>query len=95
MAWLLVALFAVSVLYAGWRGAPVAAIAAAALVIAWLAAAVLVAIDYRDVDGFMDCWPRCTAWQDGVGFVVFAGPVMLVILLLGSLAGWLARRGRR
>jgi len=56
---------------------------------------VLVAIDYRDVDGFMDCWPRCTAWQDGVGFVVFAGPVMLVILLLGSLAGWLARRGRR
>ncbi len=49
MAWWLVALLAAGVLVAGWKGAPLAILAAAAL----------------------------------------------VVLVLGSLAGWLARRGRR
>lgn len=95
MAWLLVALFAVAVLYAGWRGAPVAVLAAAALVAAWLTAAVLVASDYRDADGFMDCWPRCTAWQDAIGFAVFAGPALFVVLLAGGLLGYVTRRVNR
>jgi hypothetical protein len=95
MTWLLVALLAVAAVGAGWRGAPVAAVAAATLAAAWLAAAVLFAGDYRDADGFMDCWPSCTAVQDTVGFAIFVLPAMFVLVLLGSLAGWMARRGRR
>lgn len=95
MAWLLVALLSAGVLVAGWKGAPVALLAVVALDIAWLTAAVLFAIDYRDADGFMDCWPNCTGWQDAVGFVAFFAPALLVVLLLGSLAGWLSRRAGR
>ena len=65
---------------------------AAAIVLGWTATAVLVASDYRDVGGFFDCGTHCTTLQDVVAFVAFAGPVVLVVLLLGSLAGYMTRR---
>jgi hypothetical protein len=40
----------------------------------------------------MDCRPSCTAWQEVVGFVFFACPVFLVVLLVGSMAAWIKRR---
>lgn len=65
---------------------------AAAIVLGWMATAALVASDYRDVQGFFDCGIHCSTLQDVVGFVAFAGPAALVVLLLGSLVGYLTRR---
>jgi hypothetical protein len=92
MAWLLIALLAAAALLAGWKGGRVVISVAAAIALGWAATAVLVASDYRDVQGFFDCGIHCTTLQDAVGFVAFAGPAALVVLLLGSLAGYLTRR---
>ena len=94
MAWLLIALLAAAALLAGWKGGRVAMAVAAAIALVWTATAVLVASDYRDVEGFFDCGVHCTTLQDVVGFVAFAGPAAIVVLLLGSLAGYLTRRIR-
>ena len=80
---------------AGWRGGPVAVVTRAALDLGWVAAAVVTVAVPRNSGGFMDCWPRCTAWQDTVGFVVFVVPALFVLLLLASLAGYAPRRVRR
>jgi len=95
VAWLLVALLAVGAVVAGWMAGRVAALVAAALVLTWTTTAVLVATGQDDVEGFFDCGIGCTATQEVVAFVFFYAPVMLVLLLLGSLAGRLARRGTR
>jgi hypothetical protein len=92
MAWLLIALLAAASLFAGWKGGGLAITVAAAIVVGWTATAGLVASDYRDVEGFFDCGIHCTTAQDVVGFVAFVGPVVLVVLLLGSLAGYMTRR---
>jgi hypothetical protein len=92
MAWLLVVALAVVALIAGWSGVRATVVAGAVLAAVWIAAFVLIATDVRDVDGFMDCWPGCTILQEVVGFAFFASPAMLVVLLVGSLAGWLKRR---
>jgi len=94
MAWALVALLGVAAVLAGWRGSPAAIVAGAALVLGWMAAAFITAADIRAASGFMDCWPRCTVWQDAVGFVVFVFPAAFVLLLLASLAGYMTRRVR-
>lgn len=93
MAWLLIALLAAAALLAGWKGGRVAMAVAAAIALGWMTTAVLVAGD-RDADGYFDCGIHCTTLQDVVGFVAFAGPAALVVLLLGSLAGYLTRRTR-
>jgi hypothetical protein len=92
MAWLLIALLAAAALLAGWKGGRVAMAVAAAIVVGWMATAVLVASDYLDVQGFFDCGIHCSTLQDAVGFVAFVGPAALVVLLLGSLGGYLTRR---
>ncbi len=92
MAWLLIALLAGAALLAGWKGGRVAMALAAAIVIGWTATAILVASAHRDAEGFFDCGIHCTTLQVVVGFVAFAGPAALVVLLLGSLAGYLTRR---
>jgi hypothetical protein len=92
MAWLLIALLAAAALFVGWKGGRAAMAVATAIVLGWTATAALVASDYRDADGFFDCGIHCTTLQDLVGFVAFVAPVILVILLLGSLASYVTRR---
>jgi hypothetical protein len=94
MAWLPMAPLAAAALLAGWKGGRVAMLVAAAIALGWLATAAVVARDPRDGAGFFDCGVDCTTSQDIVAFVAFAGPVVLVLLLLGTLAGYLARRSR-
>lgn len=94
MAWALVAALAVGALIAGWSGVRGTVVVGIGLAVVWVATFVLIATDVRDVDGFMDCWPGCTVLQEAVEFALFASPVMLVVLLVGSLAGWLKRRVR-
>ena len=88
---MLLALAALAAVLAGWSGRLAFVLAIALLVLAWLTAAVLFGADYRDADGFMDCWPGCTLWQDTVGIVIFVSPVLFVCVMVGRLAAWLIR----
>jgi hypothetical protein len=57
----------------------------------WLTDLALVAHDYRDMDGFIDCWPSCTVEQQFAGGVLFYTPLLMAVFLAGSLLV-LARR---
>lgn len=85
---------ALAALLAGWREPRSAILFGGALIVTWTVAAILIATDVRDADGFMDCWTDCTILQDGVEFALFVSPVMLVVVLIGRLAAWLTRRVR-
>jgi len=95
MAWFLVAVLTLSAVVASWKGTRIAIPVAAVLVAAWAAAAIAIGTDYRDADGFMDCWPGCTALQNVAGFVFFVSPAMLVVLSASRLAAWLTNRNKR
>jgi hypothetical protein len=60
----------------------------------WLLAVLAVRADYQDADGFIDCWPSCTAVHNAVGATLFYGPVAAVLVLIAS-AALHARRIRR
>jgi hypothetical protein len=53
-----------------------------------------VSADYRDADGFMDCWPNCSAFQQTVGTSLFIAPLAF-LLSVGLIAGTLVARSRR
>ena len=57
----------------------------------WLTDLALVAHDYRDMDGFIDCWPSCTVEQQFAGGVLFYTPLLMAVFFAGSLVV-LARR---
>jgi hypothetical protein len=75
-------------------------VAVALLATLYVAAIVLVETDYRDADGYTDCWPSCSALQDAVGLVFWLGGWLLVLSGLFSLSALLVlalrrRRGNR
>jgi hypothetical protein len=75
-------------LYVGWRRRRfLRAFAAVAVALLGLWGASLLAIetDYRDGDGFVDCWPGCTAYQDAVGFA-FLFPLAALVLVTAASA---------
>ncbi len=64
----------------------------ALLAAAWVLARVAVDADYRDADGYVDCWPSCTALQDSVSLAIWAGPLVWIGLavltaVLAALSG--------
>ncbi len=66
----------------------------------WRIDVVLIARDYRDLDGLMDCYPYCSPEQEAASVVVFYTPLVMAAVVLGSLAvivmlRWKARRGSR
>lgn len=63
------------------------------LAASWAAAAIAVRADYRDADGFVDCWPYCSTFQDVIGGTLVYGPVAMLALLVT--AGVLLVRTRR
>jgi hypothetical protein len=65
-----------------WTAALLVVVAFAA---AWGLALAAMWTDYRDADGWVDCWPSCTALQHGVGTVLVLGPVAAVAVLLLAL----------
>jgi hypothetical protein len=58
------------------------------LACAWGLAKIAVEHDYRDADGYVDCWPSCSHVQDTVGVGILFTPI--VWILLGVLAAVLA-----
>lgn len=87
-------------IYRMWRrgriGLTVLAVTAV-IAAAWILARAAVRADYRDADGYVDCWPTCSALQDAVGLAIWYGPLLSIIL--GAFAAVLAAitrpRGRQ
>jgi hypothetical protein len=52
----------------------------------WWIDVVLIARDYRDLDGLVDCYPYCSPEQKVAGVVVFYTPLVMAAVLVGSLA---------
>jgi hypothetical protein len=50
------------------------------LVSTWVLAWLAVRADYRDADGFIDCWPSCSVLQDSVGGTLFLAPLLWITL---------------
>ena len=62
----------------------------------WLLALLAVRADYHDADGFIDCWPGCTAVHNAVGVTLFYGPVAAIVVLIATVALHVrVSRGRR
>lgn len=78
-------------LFIAWRRGRLAHMFIAVTVVlaaAWGLALAAIWTDYRDADGFVDCWPSCSHFQRAVASAFWYGPVMFV--LLGLFAGGLA-----
>jgi hypothetical protein len=58
----------------------------------WALAALAVSTDWRDADGYVDCWPNCSPLQDTVGVLFVVAPAAAVFLALSALVTWLIRR---
>ena len=72
----------------------VTALTLAAAVLVLAVTALVVSRDYRDADGFFDCWPGCTALQNAVAVALLLGGVAFVVSVAG-LAVAAATRGSR
>ena len=59
----------------------------------WLLAVFAVRADYRDADGFIDCWPDCSAVHNAVGTTLVYGPIAAFVVVIVT-ALLLKRRGR-
>jgi hypothetical protein len=85
-----------SLLYFGWRRRRLAAAflaGTAVIALLWMLAFAAIRSDYRDADGWIDCWPHCTVLQDTVGTVYVFGPAAFVVLAVA--VGFLALITRR
>jgi hypothetical protein len=65
---------------------------------AWWLDVALIARDYRDLDGLVDCYPYCSREQKVAAAVLFYTPVAMAIVVACSLAvialkSWRAPRG--
>jgi hypothetical protein len=77
------------------RNRLVLALSMSVLVLAglWLATAIAVYTDWRDADGFVDCWPNCSAYQDASGAILLGAPAVLAAwLAVAALFSWRRRR---
>jgi Ca2+/Na+ antiporter len=79
------------VVLAGQRNRLKETVGAAVLVLIalWLLAMVAYSTDWRDADGFLDCWPTCTRHQQAIGSVLLIAPVMLIVWLSAAVVVWL------
>lgn len=63
---------------------------AIALGFLWLAAVAAYYADWRDADGWVDCWPNCDFHQEAIGAILVGSPVVLILWL--AAAAVIARR---
>jgi hypothetical protein len=64
---------------------------------AWTLSKIAIDHDYRDADGYVDCWPSCTPLQNAVALGLFFAPIAWFALgvLAAVLAALTGPRGRR
>jgi hypothetical protein len=70
-------------------------VAIALLATLYVVAILFIETDYRDADGFTDCWPSCSAFQEAVGLVLWLGGGLLVLSGVFCLAALLILAVRR
>jgi hypothetical protein len=70
---------------------PALAACVLALGVLWAATLAAVQTDWRDADGFVDCWPGCSLYQDAIG-AVFIGSPVVVLIWLGAAGLFVWRR---
>ena len=78
-----------------WRNRLLLTLTTSVLVLTgvWVAAAAAYRADWKDTDGFVDCWPSCTTYQDASGSILVGAPATVGLWLLGAAAiGWRRRR---
>jgi hypothetical protein len=63
---------------------------------AWVLNWVVIATDFHDADGFMDCWPYCSTWQEVVNRTFWYGGLLFVALVIAVVAdaAWRGLRSR-
>jgi hypothetical protein len=62
----------------------------------WAIAALAISTDWRDADGYFDCWPHCSSVQETVGVLFWVAPVAAGLTAVSALVAWLTgRRPRR
>jgi hypothetical protein len=95
--WLGLAAAVISTLAVGWRARHGAFITGAALFAVagiWIVAKIANDHDYHDADGWVDCWPSCTALQRSVGAGLVGGAVLAAALVLAFVLAVVRRRRR-
>jgi hypothetical protein len=60
------------------------------LAVLWLVNLGLIASDYRDADGWVDCYPSCSGLQRVVGGVAIWGGALLIVCAAAAVAGLVA-----
>lgn len=87
-----------AVLVAAWRRRRLGPIFVATVVLlaaAWALAAAAQAADFRDADGWVDCWPHCSLLQRAVGSTLVYAPIDAVLLAILANGLAFADRSRR
>jgi hypothetical protein len=59
--------------------------------ILWILANQAIETDWHDADGFIDCWPHCTAHQKAIQAVFWLAPVTAGLLLVVALVSAIVR----
>jgi hypothetical protein len=93
--WIGLAAIVVTALVVGWRarhGLMITAFALVAVAAIWIAAKIASDRDYRDADGWADCWPGCSALQRAVGISLTGGTVLGVALVVAFAVALIRRR---
>ena len=89
-------LLAIAILFVfAYRRGVLLAVAVAIFVLACVASGLAywaAATDYRDADGFIDCWPNCTAIQDATGWGVYLAPIVGIVAGIAAVAALVIRR---
>src|SRR5919197_762834 len=60
----------------------------------WILAALAISTDWRDADGYVDCWPNCSLVQDTVGVLFWVAPAAALVLAFSALIDAFVRRRR-
>lgn len=64
-----------------------------ALMAIWLTGLELIRRDWHDMDGLVDCYPACNGWHFAAFMLIFAPPLVALVLIVAvSVAVFLERR---
>jgi hypothetical protein len=64
------------------------------LLAGWVLAKLAYDADYHDADGYVDCWPSCSALQQAVAAGLSIAPLVGLVVICATVAGYALRRRR-
>jgi hypothetical protein len=69
-------------------------IAVGALAVLWLLSELAIATDWHDADGFLDCYPNCSALHFTVGVFFWGAPAAALVLVATAVVARIMRARR-